>query len=194
MKLARQLLVCLFAATLFAGCAKKNYEKGAPMTMDVCDIHQELSKDDSTWKDKRISFEGYFGYSRPSFSLDDNDKAAQDKLGLSEKTYSIGFFKSYNDTEGNSSCLDLLLPYTTTARANSFYIDATVRFSNKDVIYYDNEANALKNSDKVTVSADVKYYCVDNIMKKTTECFNTNPVTKKPAYYYYLSNVRIDKK
>jgi hypothetical protein len=169
----------------------KTYEKGEMVSMSLEKLDDDIALNKAKYEGKRIMFEGYLGYADMTFSSDGDDKNG--KGMFDEKVFGIGVYSDIPDIKDENQDLKILLPKTN--GANGFGIKkSSGNFSNDDVVFSTNEKAVISYKDKVLISADVKYYCIDNFNSKSKDCDIENPVTKQKMLFYHLKNVRIDKK
>ncbi len=169
----------------------KTYEKGELVTIPLEKLGDDIATNKAKYEGKRIMFEGYLGYADMLFSSDGDDKNS--KGMFDERVYGIGVYNDIPDIKDEHDDLEVLLPKT--GGANGFEIKKSVgNFSNDDVVFTTNDKTRITYKDKVLISADVNYYCIDNFNTKSKDCDIENPVTKQKMLYYSLKNVRIDKK
>jgi hypothetical protein len=167
------------------------YEKGQAVTIALKDLSEDVATSKEKYDGKRIMFDGYLGYSNSTFSTTGDDKTT--KGAFSEAVFQIGVYDDIAEEKAEHQELVVLMPKTD--GANGFQINKSVGdFTNDDVSYTTNEKQKISGKDKVSISADVKYFCLDNFNTKKQDCFSENPVTKNKNYYYNLVNIRIDKK
>ncbi len=185
--LAAMIVGYWFYTKMFVG---KHYEKADAITVAVKDLNNELGANKEKYDGKRILFEGYLGYDESSFNSKSNVPVSSGIFA--DKVYNIGVFDDVPEQKTKNKCIDITLPKT--KGANGFDITKANYFTNEDINYTTNEKEKLTYKEKVQISATVKYYCIDNFNTKQQECFLENPITKKPAYYFYLVDIRLDKK
>jgi hypothetical protein len=169
----------------------KTYKKGEMMSITLDKLDDDIALNKVKYDGKRIMFEGYLGYSDLTFFSDGDDKNSKDMFD--DKVYRIGVYTDIPDIKDEHDDLEVLLPKT--SGANGFEIKkSSGSFTNDDVIFTTNHKSKITYKDKVLISADVKYFCIDNFNTKSKDCDRENPVTKQRLLYYSLKNVRIDKK
>jgi hypothetical protein len=168
----------------------KNYEKGEAVNVAVKDLAGYLANNKEKYDGKRVTFEGYLGYDNTSFSASSSVRTSSNIMA--DKVYNIGVFNDVPETEMSNKFIDITLPQT--KGTNGFSINKSNTFTNDDITYTTNDKVNITYKDKVQISATVKYYCNDNFNTKQKECSTENPITKKQDFFYYLVNVRIDKK